>query len=88
MPSEVTVTEVRRWYLERVPPTAPWRETWKPCFGGRFDTFGIQEDGRETLGLSWSRNDSEELSLAARNAQGGSVEITIVRRSNTEMPCQ
>jgi hypothetical protein len=88
MPNEVTVTAVRRWYLERVAPTSPWRETWKPCFDGRFDSNGIQTDGQDTLGLHWSRNNSESLGLSASNAADGPVEITLVRRSNAEMPCQ
>lgn len=88
MPSEVTVMAVRRWYLERVAPTSPWRETWQPCFDGRFDSSGVQADGQDTLGLSWSRNGSELLALTASNAVDEPVAITILRRSDTEMPCQ
>lgn len=87
MPSGVTVTAVRRWYLERVAPTSPWRDSWTPCFGGRFDSTGVQSDGQETLGLSWSRNRSESLSLTASGELGDLVQIAIARRSR-EMPCQ
>lgn len=87
MPSGVSVTAVRRWYLERVAPTSPWRDSWTPCFGGRFDSTGVQSDGQETLGLVWSRNGSESLSLTASGELGDLVQIAITRRSQ-EMPCQ
>ena len=89
MPSDVDVTAVRRWYLERITPTTRWRETWEPCFDGRFDSAGVQSDGQQTLLLSWSRNRSESLFLRAGGERGEPVEIVVGRRAHPDgMPCQ
>jgi len=85
---DITLTEVKGWYERELPSTTRLDGGWEPCFDGRFDSFGVQPDGQETVGLHWRIGDTRHLVLRAATGESGRVEITLMDAYTPGQACQ